>query len=273
MKKIFLLCCCLAQSVFAFEITPEKALFTPLMVDPAESRMSGTYGFYDMTHEDGLVFEKIGNVSIGGHKPFFGWGSESSGQWQFGVDAAAKMQFMLNQPSLVLAQSDYSFGFDLAWKKDKWSSRIRAYHVSSHLGDEYMEVTGFNRFQYNTEGFDMLLAYESIEGLRVYGGGDYYFNVDPAFIGSNMLHFGAEYIHQSPLFANTYFVIASDFRLFERNDYTSNTSGAIGFQFSKTPNTNDYIRVMLEGYTGSSPHTQFYTTDTNYYGITLQFGY
>ncbi len=272
MKKIIALFL-ISSSVLAFEIVPEKVLFTPLMIDPAESRMSGTYSFHDMTHEGGLTFGTVGNVSIGGHKPFFGWGSQLSGQWQFGVDAAAKMQFMLDQPSLVLAQSDYSFGLDLSWKKDKWSTRLRAYHVSSHLGDEYMEETGFSRFQYNTEGFDMLVAYEPIEGLRVFAGGDYYFNVDPANIGTNAIHFGAEYTHQSPLFANTYFVIASDFKLYERNHYTSNTTGAIGFQFSKTADTQDYIRLMLEGYTGSSPHTQFYTSDTNYYGITLQFGY
>ncbi|MBN1783653.1 MAG: DUF1207 domain-containing protein [Alphaproteobacteria bacterium] len=273
MKKIFVLLMVFAMPVLSFEIVPEKVLFTPLMVDPAESRMSGMYGFYDMSHEGGLTLGNVGNVSIGSHRPFFGWGTQSTGQWQFGVDAAAKMQFMLDQPSLVLAQSDYSFGFDLAWKKNKWSSRIRAYHVSSHLGDEYMEATGFTRFQYNTEGFDMLVAYRPTDGLRFYAGGDYYFNIDPADIGTNMAHFGAEYIHPTPLFANTYFVMASDFKLYERNKYDFNTTAAMGFQFSKAFDDDRFIRLMLEGYTGSSPHTQFYYTETNYYGVTLQFGF
>lgn len=273
MKKLFALLMVLSAPVLSFELVPEKVLFTPLMIDPAESRMSGTYGFYDMHHEGGLTFGNVGNVSIGGHRPFFGWGTQSGGQWQFGVDAAAKMQFMLDQPSLVLAQADYSFGFDLAWKKGRWSSRVRAYHVSSHLGDEYMEETGYTRFQYNTEGFDMLVAYRPTEGLRLYGGGDYYFNIDPDTIGTNLIHLGAEYIHPTPLYGKMYFVMGTDLKFLERNKYDCNIAGAVGVQFSNAFGDDRFIRLMLEGYTGSSPHTQFYETETNYYGVTLQFGF
>ncbi|MHA1549951.1 MAG: DUF1207 domain-containing protein [Alphaproteobacteria bacterium] len=272
MKRLFILFTLISSMAFSAELLPEKVLFTPLGIDSAESRMSGTYGFYDMHHDGGLVFGRVGNVSAGGHLPIVQWGTVQQGAWQFGIDSAAKMQFMLDQPSLILSQADYSFGLDLSWKKEKWSSRIRAYHVSSHLGDEYMEVTGFTRFQYNTEGFDMLVAYEPIEGLRIFVGGDYYFNVDPLDIGSNMLHFGGEYIHPTPLFGSAYFIVMSDFKLFERNDYSPNTTGAIGLEF-KRKDGNRNMRVLLEGYTGSSPHTQFYHTKTNYYGLTLQYSF
>ncbi|MBN2676264.1 MAG: DUF1207 domain-containing protein [Alphaproteobacteria bacterium] len=272
MKKLFLALCIVSSTAFSAEILPEKLLFTSLGIDPAESRMSAMYGFYDMYHEGGLAFGTIGNLSIGGHMPIVQWGTEETGAWQFGLDAASKMQFMLDQPSLVMAQADESFGIDFSWKKKEWSSRIRAYHVSSHLGDEYMEATGYTRFQYNTEGFDILLAYEPIEGLRVFGGGDYYFNTDPLDIGSNMIHFGGEYIHPTPLFENTYFIVMGDFKLFERNDYSPNSTGAIGFEFKRSDGQR-HMRILLEGYTGSSPHTQFYYTHTNYYGVTLQFGF
>ncbi|MFP4087106.1 MAG: DUF1207 domain-containing protein [Desulfobacteraceae bacterium] len=47
----------------------------------------------------------------------------------------------------------------------------RLYHQSSHLGDEYLLRDNTSRENLSYEGVEVLLSYNLIESLRIYGGG------------------------------------------------------------------------------------------------------
>lgn len=49
-------------------------------------------------------------------------------------------------------------------------ARLSAYHVSSHLGDEFLERTGREPISTSREGLELLLAGEPLDAVRVYGG-------------------------------------------------------------------------------------------------------
>ncbi len=47
-------------------------------------------------------------------------------------------QFDLSAPSSDLINTDYVVGVPLSWRSGGWSTRVRLYHQSSHLGDEFL---------------------------------------------------------------------------------------------------------------------------------------
>jgi len=47
-------------------------------------------------------------------------------------------QFNLDTPSFDLLNADYLVGPELTLRHGRWSGRVRFYHQSSHLGDEFL---------------------------------------------------------------------------------------------------------------------------------------
>src|SRR5256885_8545268 len=70
--------------------------------------------------------------------------------------------------------------------------RLRVYHQSSHLGDEYMIHAHAQRVDLSFEAAELLVARE-LAHWRVYGGGEYMFTHSPADLKPGVLHAGLEY--------------------------------------------------------------------------------
>ena len=64
-------------------------------------------------------------------------------------------------------------GFEMQHKA--WSGRAAIIHRSSHLGDEFIEMTGAERIEFGSEQLDLLAAYDVAGIARVYGGGSWIF--------------------------------------------------------------------------------------------------
>src|SRR5438445_13681672 len=71
-------------------------------------------------------------------------------------------------------------------------TRLRPYHQSSHLGDEYLLHTNAQRVDLTFEAAELLVSKE-IAQWRVYGGGEYLFAHSPADLAPGVLHGGLEY--------------------------------------------------------------------------------
>src|SRR5690606_23593515 len=79
-------------------------------------------------------------------------------------------QFNLDAPSQELVNSDFVVGFEATHRRGVVSARLRVYHQSSHLGDEFLlrnpEIT---RFDFGFQAVDGLLSLER-GPWRAYGG-------------------------------------------------------------------------------------------------------
>lgn len=64
----------------------------------------------------------------------------------------------------------YRAGFHLRARLDAVAARLELYHVSSHLGDEYLLATGIEPVSSSREGIELLLQASPFAGLAVYGG-------------------------------------------------------------------------------------------------------
>src|SRR2546427_4665619 len=82
----------------------------------------------------------------------------------------------------------------LAYRRGSTALRLRVYHQSSHLGDEYMLHARAQRVDLSFEAAELLVARE-LAHWRVYGGGEYMFTHSPSDLKPGVLHAGLEY-HQ-----------------------------------------------------------------------------
>src|SRR3989441_4899598 len=72
------------------------------------------------------------------------------------------------------------------------TTRLRLFHQSSHLGDEYMAHTNARRIDLTFQAVELLVARETTR-WRVYGGGDYIFAHSPTDLKPGVLHGGLEF--------------------------------------------------------------------------------
>src|SRR6266853_1068223 len=155
---------------------PPGHLFQPLLADPRWPHFSAAYRYYfgdrDLKH--------VGAVSFGETIPIFRGGGLGASQWEAGIQAGVFAVFQMYQPSKDLFNADYFAALYGAWRSGPVSMLGRVFHQSSHLGDEFLLRSRIERVNLTYESVDLKLSYYLPWGFRVYGGGGYLFDQEPA---------------------------------------------------------------------------------------------
>ncbi len=256
-----------ASSVASFRTLSNKDLFRPLIASPRESQFSLRREYYDTQAED----YNAAVVSFGDYLPIVDYILDEENVFQFSIDGSLYALFNLDKPSYDLINTDYYFGLSLS---HEWSetiaSRLRIYHGSSHLGDEFLiDNPDFERGNSSYEDLDYTLSYQ-VDTFRIYAGGGYIIRSNND-IKLDPLHLkgGAEYSHLLPGYEQTALLIALDMESLQRANWRYNTSVMAGFTLLKSEARE--IRLMATFYRGSSPQGQFFNERLVYYGLGLYF--
>lgn len=254
---------------------PSTQLFAPLRADPKEPRFFVSALTVDSAGRD----TTIGAVGFGEQ---FGIVRRETGaglDWQLGIAGAVFAQFDLEAPSSDLVNADYVIGLPLTWRRGDWSGRLRLYHQSSHLGDEYLLRVQPQRQNLSFEAIEALVAYD-FGSLRVYGGGESLFDRDPTDLGKTLLHAGLDWRGREVAFrlgdlGGARWVAGLDLKRWEQNDWAAQLSAKAGLEFAPLGAAGREGRrwnALLEFYEGPSPYGQFYPQDVRYWGLAIQLG-
>jgi Protein of unknown function (DUF1207) len=167
-----------------------------------------------------------------------------------------------------LVNIDYVVGFPLEWRYAGASARLRPYHQSSHLGDEFLINTRTERMDFSYEAIELLLSYE-LWGLRVYGGGEYLVRSKPDDLENEILHWGAEYRGQDRILDAFRLAVGFDVKHFEEHNFAPDRSLKAGIVLGDYSNE---VQLMLEFFEGYSPHgQQFFAEKITYFGFGTSF--
>lgn len=79
-------------------------------------------------------------------------------------------RFDLQSSNNEFIEAHFRVGLQLRARWSGWAARAELYHVSSHLGDEYMVRTGERPVSTAREGVEILVETSPLPGLLVYGG-------------------------------------------------------------------------------------------------------
>ena len=242
-------------------------LFAPLVADPQEPGFFATYLFASTPH----LAPRIGSVGLG---QTIGLVFSHSGRWQLAVAAGVFSQFDMASTTNYLMNTDYIVGVPISYRRGAKSARIRLYHQSSHLGEEFLDGGAVRRQLLSFEAAEVLLA-DELSSWRLYGGGEYRFQRAPRDMKPGVVHAGLEYGRPGPLLRLGHFgegrlVAALDGKSFADREWQVGWSLKAGFAFS-SPTALDgggsQWNVMLTAYTGPTPYGQFYRENLSSVGI------
>lgn len=249
---------------------PEEDLFCPLLADPKAERSFLSYlrGEFSTLAEEEET--SIGAVGLADRFALLRWGGPQPGDGvQLGIVGGIFAQFDLGTESLDLINADYLVGIPLTMRRGGFSSRLRLFHQSSHLGDEYLLRSELERENLSFEALDLILSQE-LGALRVYGGGQYLFNREPETLEPLVAHAGTE--ARLGLARGPRLVGAVDVKSSEQQEWKLATSARAGVEIAYWKHSEHPPRVfalLAEFYNGPSPYGQFFREHIRYFGVGL----
>jgi len=264
------------DEALGFVPLPEGDVFCPLLADP---KAGYSYVSYVRGTSSSALGTDLGSVGIADRFPLARWGGPQPGEGvQVSLEGAVFAQFDLNSGSYDLINADYVVGLPLTMRRGAFSARLRLYHQSSHLGDEYLLRPGVQRENFAFESAEALLSAD-LGPLRIYAGGEYVFDRNPITAEAGLIHGGLELRQQGSglrlgSVASVRLVAAGDFKVVEEQDWNVATSVRAGFEVSRaraTPHVGRRWSLLGHLYDGPSPYGQFFRSNVRYYGLGLHF--
>lgn len=262
-----------ALGVVAF---PQDQIFCPTIADPKEARsfvslLRGTFRSLDDPSGKGTT---IGSVGLGDSFGLIRWGGPAAGEGvQLDVVGSIFAQFDLGTPSNDLINADYVIGLPLTFRRSGFSTRVKVYHQSSHLGDEYLlRSEDIDRQNLSFESVEALVSQE-LGPLRLYAGGERIFRREPDMLPSKLFHGGAEL--RSGRAGSVQMVSGLDLKATDLHNWSPAMSGRAGLEVIRRGSGGHpgrLVTLMLEVYHGPSPYGQFFQDDISYIGVGLHFG-
>ena len=247
-------------------LLPGGTLFRPLIADPRWPHFAASYQRY-------LHDRQLTNVSAVSFGESFALFRDRVGAtwWEVGIQAGVFAVFDLDAESKDLVNADYLVGVPLSARYGDWSAMFRLFHQSSHLGDEFLLRTKTERVNLSYESVDLKVSYEFGDVLRVYGGGGYLFDQEPARLHPWSIQYGAEVISPWPARdARWRPIAAADLQHREENDWSLDLSLRAGVQLDGVLASRN-LQILIEYFKGRSPNGQFYKDKIEYLGLGFHF--
>ena len=257
---------------------PTGDVFCPLLADP--KGMHSFFSYQRTIGEEGSL-TSIGSVGVADLFGIARWGGTAYGDGiQLSISGGVFAQFDLGTSSTDLLNADYVIGLPLTLRRRAFSMRVRVYHQSSHLGDEFLLRSEHpERVNLSFESAEAILSLEG-SGIRVYGGGEYLFRRSPDELEKYVAHGGAELRRATPLIrlgetvGSVRPVVAVDLKSSQEADWKPSISARAGFEFDRTRGANPPSRrwsILFESYNGPSPYGQFFREKIQYVGVGAHF--
>jgi hypothetical protein len=250
-------------------------LFQPLMADPREP-----YNYAAYRYGDQVVGKQAAAVAIGDDFPLFRWRDvfRWHGDLQIGIQGGIWAVFNYkdvprrNNETCELVNTDYFLGIPLTYAYDRWSFRARLYHISSHLGDEFIvnhPSYVFTRKNPSYEALEFLGSYQLSGHLRIYGGPGIILHSDQSFpmktfyakYGVEMRILGQKlYYHQ--LYGTPF--LAIELENWQVRDWDLDFFIKFGYELSKLQGVGRKMRLYIDYHHGHSYEGQFFLEKTQY---------
>ncbi len=251
-------------------------LFQPLIADPRQVINSAAFRL-----NDNVIGKHVGAVSFGGDfiivrlKDVLWW----RGDMDLGVQAGIFSVFDLDHVEACMVNTDFFVAAMATYAFDRWSFRARWWHLSCHLGDEFLICNpDYDRRNLSDEGIDLFASYQMGHAVRIYGGIGYIYSRDKEFpedplyfeAGTEIRVFGignrCTRLYTQPF-------LAMHFRSWEEHDFDIDQTYALGVEWSPLLGVGRKLRIFLEYHNGYSKEGQFVRERSDYLAAKLEYGF
>ena len=247
---------------------PENRLFPALFLDPLECQIMGGSYFLAQNSRDLSLYS---TVNLGFNKPVISkHGEDISSELNFGAAAFSQFDLIKVDDGSYLAgfmNTDFKISADYTIQKNNNLIRLRTFHISSHLGDDYMNRhldTLINDKSVNYEQVDLTYLRSTANSFFYAGTGYIYtknvFRERLSFQGGGVLSLGKP----GPI---SYFT-GLDLKLLAENSFYPDIRTAFGVSFNRK--SESLIRVWVEYYSGQLPYSTIDYGRVNWFGIGMR---
>ena len=259
-----------AMSRTSREFLPKGHLFDPILLDPLEAQ---TYGsLLPVYITEGKQYKgSIVPFAFGFAKPFYRRTTAPGRSSEWVLDLASFTQFeayhdiAANQARRRIVNTDYKISIIYNVRRGAGTYRFRVYHLSSHLGDDYIYRNRITAPTPNSVNYEVVDATYSrlVQAWRLYGGIGFGLrkSEERKLLSAQL---GAYY--KKPSDRATRLVGGIDVKFWQQTDFRPGIHGGIGVEVGRTQNN---LTFMLEGYSGFRPYSQFEGQQTSWMGVGL----
>jgi hypothetical protein len=239
------------QRPWGFQLLPEGLLYRSYLAGTKEPRIASVWS-------DDRDYGKVWDVALGGRTGFWRYGTcggvDPEG-WQLDLEGAALCRLDPILDSTPLIAVDYRIGIPLTYAQGPWQAKFGYYHLSSHLGDEFMLLTpDFNRINFTRDAIILGVGYFWTDAIRTYGEASY----SPAASGGAKpweFQFGAEFSPTTTAIRGAPFA-AINGHLREEVRFGGNVVAQVGWQWRGI--TGKRFRLGAQYYNGKNDQYSFF---------------
>lgn len=254
------------RTCWTWQLLPDGLLYKSYLAGQREPRLGSQWV---QKRDYGWVWDS----TLGGRVGVLRYGSTDDlypEGWQIDIEGAAFPRLDAEH-ARDLIDADFRVGVPLTWRRGPWEAKLAYYHLSAHLGDEFMVThPAVPRINYVRDCAVIGLGLHPHPDWRLYSEVGYGMYVDGGALPWEF-QFGIEY---SPLERSTIWgapFAASNAHLRQENDFSGNFTVQLGWQWRGA--SGHLMRVGAHYFNGMSEQYQFYRDFEEQVGIGLWYDF
>lgn len=253
---------------WTWQLFPEGLIYRSYLAGGREPRLASKWVY---EREQGWLWD----LAAGGRVGILRYGTEDDvlpEGWQLDVEGAAFPRLtLLPERDRDMVAADFRVGLPLTFRRGMWEGKFSYYHLSSHLGDEYMETfPTVNRINYVRDAFVLAVALRPNPDLRLYTEAGWAFNADGGAKPWEF-QFGVDYCSTELTGFRATPFLALNGRIREELDFGGSFTAQAGLAWRAR--TGQLIRFGLHYFNGKSDQYQFFTEHEEQIGLGLWYDY
>lgn len=257
------------QQDLCWQVLPKGLLYRTYLAGEKEPRMQ-FLSLYDTKSK-----RKVWDAVLGGRVGILRKSdtcNPNGDAFQLDLEGAVFARVLPDEESTMLEGSDYRVGLYGTWRRDRLSYRAGYYHISSHVGDEFLIANpAFNRINYVRDSLLAGISYDLSAITRVYGEVGYALGVEGGAEPFE-LQLGTEYTPKAQTTATgaPFFAVNGHWR--EEFGLSTGVNVVSGWGWQGVE-TKRRLRLGLNYYNGPSLQYEFFDRWENLVGAGIWMDY
>lgn len=251
---------------YRWQLMPQGLIYRQYLAGVKESRLRGVWN----SQSDG---GNIWDVSLGGQVGLLRYGSYRNGRpigWQLGLEGSGQVRLDKDE-NLDVDAADFRVGVPITWGNEISQVKFAFYHLSSHLGDEFLLKTpGFPRLNFSRNVLVLGYSIYPAARWRVYAEIGYALTADVSKEWETQ--FGVEFAPAGATGPRGAPFAAANAHLREEVDFGGNFVCQLGWAWRGSP-ASGMFRTGVEYYNGKSEQFSFYDESEQKLGFGMWYDY
>lgn len=245
---------------------PQGFLYQTYWAGTAEPRLA-TRSISDAGGHDSLDSQIGGRVGLVRFDDPF-----TAGSFQFDIMGGANLRQNLDTDDWDMTGTDYRYDLPLTYRQGPHAWKFGFYHVSSHMGDEFLAHNPtVERIDYYRDALYLGYSVDLTPKLRAYGEVEYAVSRD--FSEPWHLQFGFDWGPRIPTGVRGAPFLAANAHLREELDFGGNISLQTGWAWKGEGPAAGVLRTGLHYYNGGSPQYSFFQEHEEQIGFGLWYDF